>query len=403
MSKLQEFLKDYDNASTRSGYQSALYAFIKYVYTIKPPVGRKNVRHTTPEDKVKYEALIDKYLKEKRNHKDDVMGFRTSMKDRPPLSQRQTINLVREFLACNGAVIEYADMKRIRRKIKGGTVTSENDFDVETIRKILMFMDAKGKALLLTLLASGMRIGETLCLRDSDVDLDAVPAKITIPAECTKTKQLRYTFLTPQAVDALRVWLEGREKYLESSNGKNRGLVKKNKSKVREDSGDKLFPFAISTANQLFENAVINAGLMSKDKRTNRSQIHIHQTRKFFISQMAMVTSSKEIPETLAGHGGSMTEAYRRHPVKQLQDEYLKSQHVLTISEEQELKAVEAGFKKQLQEHSGVIADTQIELKNLREVVQEQQSQIAKLMQILEMHEIPDKVTMTGVKRLGNG
>jgi hypothetical protein len=89
-------------------------------------------------------------------------------------------------------------------------------------------------------------------------------------------------------------------------------------------------------------------------------------TRKFFISQMALLASSKEIPETLAGHGGNMTEAYRRYPVKQLAEEYLKVQHLLTITEEEELKEIETGFKNQLQKHSSVIADSQIEIAELK-------------------------------------
>jgi predicted nuclease with TOPRIM domain len=89
-------------------------------------------------------------------------------------------------------------------------------------------------------------------------------------------------------------------------------------------------------------------------------------TRKFFISQMALLSSSKEIPETLAGHGGNMTEAYRRYPVKQLAEEYLKVQHLLTITEEQELKAIEAGFKITLQKHDSTLADIAVENADLR-------------------------------------
>ena len=211
-----------------------------------------------------------------------------------------------------------------------------------------------------------MRIGETLQLRDSDIDLTSVPAKISIRAEYTKTRQARITFITPQAVEALKEWLSVREDYLKSSNGKNQGLVKAGISKERENNGDHLFPFSPNVANSLFENAVINAGLMTKDERTKRSQIHLHMTRKFFISQMALLASSKEIPETLAGHGGNMTEAYRRYPVKQLAEEYMKTQHLLTITEEQELKAIETGFKNQLQKHSSVIADSQIEIAELK-------------------------------------
>jgi hypothetical protein len=214
-----------------------------------------------------------------------------------------------------------------------------------------------------------MRIGETLQLRDSDIDLTSVPVKITIRPEYTKTQQGRVTFVTPQAVEALNTWLPQRENYLASSNGKNKGLVGKNMAKERGNNGNHLFPFSLNVANLMFETAVTRAGLMTKDERTKRSQIHLHMTRKFFISQMAMVTSSKEIPETLAGHGGNMTEAYRRYPVQQLAGEYLKAQHVLTIAEEQEIKAIEVEFKAQLQKHDTTLSRVAMENSELKEQI----------------------------------
>jgi integrase len=380
MSKLQDFLADYDNASTRAGYQSAVYGFIKYVYDIKPQKGKVSKR-SSPEDKIKIDKLIDKYLSEKRDFKDDLMGFRTSMKDRPPLSQRQTINLVNEFLACNGVVIPHADMKRIRRKIKGGTATSESEFDIGTIRKILMFMDLKGRALLLMLISSGMRIGETLQLRDSDIDLTSTPVKIRIRMEYTKTRQERITFITPQAAEALKAWLPLRKEYLKSSNGKNKGLVAKGLSAERGSNGDHIFPFAMSTANQILENAVNKAGLMSKDEKTKRSQIHLHMTRKFFLSQSSLLASSKEIPETLAGHGGNMTEAYRRYTVRQLAEEYQKVQHLLTITDEEELRSIEVGFKTTMQRHDTTLAAMSVENAEQKTEINELKARLAAIEQ----------------------
>jgi integrase len=359
MPKLDDFLKDYDNPSTKSGYRSAVYGFIKFVYKIKT----KDPRNTLlPDTRVLLEKQIDKYLSEKRDNKADLMNFRTSMKDRPPLSQRQTINLVNEFLSCNNIVIPHADIKRVRRKIKGGVATQETDFDIEIIRKILRHMDVKGRALCYTLISSGMRIGECLQIRDSDIDLTSVPAKITIRPEYTKSKQGRVTFITPQAVDALREWMSTRQDYLNSSNGKNAGLIAIGKSRARENNGNHLFPFSDNTANLLFDTAITNAGLMTKDETTGRSQIHVHMTRKFFISQMSLLVS-KEIPETLVGHASNMSEAYRRYPVKQLADEYLKCQHLLTITDEQELKSISTVFDNQMQKHSRVIADSQVEIR----------------------------------------
>ena len=47
----------------------------------------------------------------------------------------------------------------------------------------------------------------------------------------------------------------------------------------------------------------------------------------------------------LAGHAGYLTGAYRRYTKKQLAEEYLKGQHLLTIQTPKELQEIESEFK----------------------------------------------------------
>ena len=81
-----------------------------------------------------------------------------------------------------------------------------------------------------------------------------------------------------------------------------------------------------------------------------------HQFRKFFISQLSLIVS-KEIAEMLAGHSGYLTGAYRRYTKKQLAEEYLKGQHLLTIQTPKELQEIESEFKAKMQSHSEIIED----------------------------------------------
>ncbi len=52
---------------------------------------------------------------------------------------------------------------------------------------------------ILVAIASGMRIGEIVQLKISDIDFESRPTKIRIRADTTKTKQSRETFLTNEA------------------------------------------------------------------------------------------------------------------------------------------------------------------------------------------------------------
>ena len=59
MGKLADYLKNYNNSGTAQGYISAVYHFIDFIYGKQRKLTRVN-----DQERVKYEKLIDKYLKE---------------------------------------------------------------------------------------------------------------------------------------------------------------------------------------------------------------------------------------------------------------------------------------------------------------------------------------------------
>lgn len=351
MGKIADYLKHYDNQSTAGGYSSAVYSFLDFIYGKQ----REGIRVTTAE-KAKYEKLVDKYIKEKRNYSEDMAGFVVSLQTRPPLSARQTFTFTKEFFNHYNLELPAKEMKFIRHKLpKGNVRTIEKDMDTDTIRTILQHLDVKGKALVLVLTSSGMRINEALTVQLDDLDLNAKPAIITIRGENAKNGDNRITFLSAEAVQAVNEWLKVRADYIRTSAKRNIGLVKSGRGnhKTGEDDG-RLFPFSDQNASALWDNALEKANLFSRDKSTNRKQLHYHQFRKFFISQLSLIIS-KEIAETLAGHNGYLTGSYRRYTKKQLAEEYLKGQHLLTIQAPKELQEIESEFKAKIQTHSEIL------------------------------------------------
>jgi integrase len=351
MGKIAEYLKNYTNLSTMSNYVASVYAFMDFIYG-----KQRKGRCATEEEKPKYEILVDKYLKEKRSYADDMAAFAVSLHPRAPLSARVTFNCVMGFFSYYDVELSTKDEKFTRRRLpKGNVRTIDNDMDTDTIRTILQHVDIKGKALILVLASSGLRINEALTLPLEDIDFKAKPAVITIRGENAKNGDNRITFMSEEARQAVNEWLKVRPDYIRAAANKNNGLVKSGRGspKTTEDDG-RLFPFTDQTASTLWDNALTKAGLLSRDKSTNRKQLHYHQFRKFFISQLALIVS-KEIPETLAGHEGYLTDAYRRYTKKQLAEEYLKGQHLLTIQAPKELQEMESEFKAKMQTHTELI------------------------------------------------
>lgn len=353
MGKIADYLKNYENSSTATGYTAALYTFLDYLYG-----KQRKGRTVTPEEREKYEELVDKYLKGKRNYAEDMGGFVVSLHSRPPLSARQTFVFVKEFFNHYDVELSAKDLKFIRHKLpKGNVRTIEKDLDIDTIRTILQHLDTKGRALCLALASSGMRINEALSLELDDINFETKPTMITIRGTITKNGDNRITFLSREATQAVTEWLKIRLDYIQSSSKRNHGLAGIGKGNLKSIVDDgRLFPFSDQNASVMWENALSKAGLLSHDKTTKRKQLHYHQFRKFFISQLSLIVS-KEIAETLAGHNGYLTDAYRRYTRKQLAEEYLKGEHLLTIQAPKELQEMESEFKGKLQTHEGIITN----------------------------------------------
>lgn len=351
MGQIADYLKNYSKTSTKTGYTAALYTFLDFIYGKQ----REGIRVTEAEREV-YEELVDRYLKEERDFAKDMTEFVITLQSRPPISARTTFNNIKCFFDYHDLSLTPKELKFIGYKLpKGNSRTIEKDLDFDTIRMIIQHVDVKGRALILVLASSGMRINEALSLPLEDIDFKTTPTTITIRGENAKTGDNRITFISTEATQAVNEWLKVRQNYITSSAKRNNGLVQSGRGNTKngEDDG-RLFPFSDHTASVMWENALVKAGLLSHDKTTNRKQLHYHQFRKFFISQLSLIIS-KEIPEMLAGHAGYLTGAYRRYTKKQLAEEYLKGQHLLTIQAPKELQEIESEFKARMQTHGEII------------------------------------------------
>jgi integrase len=309
-------------------YKSAIYSFFKYIYQLE----KVGYRITNNEKKILNDLVI-RYFSEKRDYTEDIIKFAVANSDKPPKTVKMYIAAIKEFIGYNDVEFTQRQIKQIRLKLPKGSARSiEKDMDTNTVNQILAHFDVKGKALILTLASSGMRIGEALSITFDDVDLKSDPLIISIRQEYTKSAEQRYTFASKEAKNALNEWLKVREAYLQSSQNKNKGLVGIGQAKPKNVNDNRIFPFSDSTVSQMWENALRNANLLSVDKSTNRKQLRIHQLRKYFRSQLAL-GCPVDIVEALMGHEGYLTDAYRRYTRAQMAEYYKKNEHHITLSQ----------------------------------------------------------------------
>ncbi|MEN6341038.1 MAG: tyrosine-type recombinase/integrase [Methanospirillum sp.] len=353
---------DLFDTSTARPYRHSLSRFFACVYGDRP---------------ADLDATAAEYLREikegARDPADDLVHAIAKLKKSYAPS---TVNLTRAaltgFLLENKIEFSRVDERRIQIRSPRKTIVAEEEtFTRDHLKKLLPILAVRDRAVLLVLLSSGGRMGEVFQLRISDVDLDATPARVNFRRETTKTKTARFSFITPEAVDAVKGWLLVRDKYLKASINKNRGLVALGRAKDKDPDDDRLFPFHRTSFDTAWASALQRAGLDRRCETTGRHTLHPHGLRKAFRSWFG-AAAGPDAAEVLMGHTGYM-ETYRKYTEEDLRQVYLKHGHALNVnSDTGELASQVADLQKQnavLEQRLNIVLTADAERKSASEQI----------------------------------
>ncbi len=378
---IESFLDLYPKNNTKKVYRAAVYDFLDHLY------GRVRAgSRVTADEKTKYEELCARYFAEERDRLNDLVRYIAAKNGTPPASIRGMLTGLKEWLSFNEVDFSPRELKTLRHKMPRakGSWTVESEFDLEVLRKIIVHMDEKGVAMVLTLASSGIRIGEALNVKLRDLNLSKEPPEIIIRGDMAKGYDTRVTFMSKEAKAAVEAWLHVRDAYIMSALNRNRGLIENGEARPKRRDDDRLFPFSEAVVREFWINALKKAGLATKDTSTNRLQYRVHGLRKFFRSQLAL-GCPRDIVEELMGHEGYLTDAYRRFTRKQMGEYYLKAEHHVTI--------LGSG---DIEELSDRLRDTSAAVKGYKDIINEQALDIAKLNEQIELQQRE----ITGLKDL---
>lgn len=142
------------------------------------------------------------------------------------------------------------------------------------------------QALYLCLGSSGMRIGEALHLRKKDLDLSKARIKINIPAEITKTRKGRSTYISNEAKQKLAP-------ILDKLNPDDLIFTKERKNQRHTQLIEQ----------KLFAAVLKRLGLNSKYSSNNHRKITSHSFRSYFFTKAAR-KHGENYAHRLVGHGG---------------------------------------------------------------------------------------------------
>ncbi|NIP62095.1 MAG: tyrosine-type recombinase/integrase [Nitrosopumilaceae archaeon] len=275
------------------------------------------------------------------------------------------VSIFKSFLNSEGCKVYDEDLKQ-RFKLPKVQDTYQEGLDKETIARLVRLANPKLATVILIAISSGMRIGEILQLRVSDVDLEKNPAQINVRASTTKTRQARITHLSTEASVALKDHIsrcsksgddylflinhkeriEKIKRRLAENNYKQKGQraldiknLKPLESSVKNLSDEEILGKSLWATQHNFESQlqrlVKSTPDLSKKGENGRNQVHFHAFRYFFKTQVTDAHQS-DFAEALMGHK-SLKLVYYRQNEKARARTYLEVEPYLTISDAGEL------------------------------------------------------------------
>ena len=372
MNKLENFLNEHEGA-TKNSYGLSLKQFFEWKKTDADSY-IKSFKSLNEEQK---EELLEEY-------QNDIKEYWKYIKQRwkPKYTRNAKLNPVRQLLIEYKIELPMVFWKRLKKdKDKGArALTQDRAPTHHELRRIIHEGKPIARSISLIAISTGMRLGEILQLKISDIDWKQKPVWINIRGETTKTGDPRTVYLTEEASNVLENWM-----YIKDENGKtNRDkwfetvqsrmqklaeakpeLFKKLKDRHKHDDGT-IFPITRQTAESYWQTMLKRANLDMRDTSTNLRVLHFHTLRKFFRSSMAKPLGL-DVTEALMGHSGYLTDAYRRYSKSDLAKLFLDNQqHVTVIQEPKDVKKLEQDMDKRLQEKDQQMKSMQEEIQLMK-------------------------------------
>jgi len=203
----------------------------------------------------------------------------------------------------------------IRQEIKLPKIPKEEKYPLKLseIQKILSEANFKKKAFYLTLLSSGMRVGEAVQLKKKHFDTSEKQFMIKIPANSTKTKAGRTVFISKEASDAVRTLL----KRIEDDD-----LVFAKNNKPH---------YAVCCEEMTFKRILRNTGLVESYDSSRTNKITMHSFRSYFFTK-ATRKHGDNYAHKMTGHGGYLMQ-YDRMTDEEKHAMYLELEPDLLIDD----------------------------------------------------------------------
>lgn len=338
--KIQKFLS-YREGHTKNMYSNSLKKFLKWFdkkhSELDFDIYLKDIRLMEMKEKI---ATTDQY-------EEDILEFLTELKEKYEAKTIMgDIAVIKSMLRHHRIDLDNAFWDGVKRLQPGNSPVNQTIVSSQKeLKEILTHANTRYKGIFITLITSGLRVGEVCSLKMGDIDLNYTYPRITIRSTNSKNKQPGKTRVSPEAKSCIMEWLKIRDNeiiksYKRQMNFKTVPYIKEFTETVKKEiisREDRLFPFDVRTVERawidLLEKAkYIEKNVISKGiAKGERHKRNVHSLRKVFRTQYGKY--NKDLAEYFMNHVSELERIYDDKSEEWLDQEYGKGLRYLTIFE----------------------------------------------------------------------
>ena len=316
-----------------------------------------------------------------------LLKTRVESKEIKPSTLRNNVKPIKLF--CEQMDIAIPWKKLMRGMPKERKYANDRAPKLEEIMRISEYPDRRIKAIIYTMVSSGMRLGAWDYLRWKDIfpitkDGKVITAKIKIYSE---EEDEYFSFITPEAFHSLDNWMKYRKDCGENIDGDSWAMRNLWDVTMPKGKGVVTVPKKLKSTGvkRLIENALWGQQIRIKlesGKKRHEFQAD-HGFRKWFKTRCEIAGMRSINIETLMAHSIGISDSYYRPTEDELLDDYRKAIPFLTISDEHRLQEQVNELSEKTKDNDYVIKAKLQEKEEQIEALTKKQEQFEQLIQSL--------------------
>jgi len=243
---------------------------------------------------------------------------------------KRSRNTIRTWFSCINVYLHYMGIKIDNRDVKENLTLPRAvqqelyGLSIDDIKNILEVARYDKKTMYLCQLSSGMRSGELLQVRKSDLNLNTKRIMVKLRPSIAKGNKARTTFFSKEAGNMLRT------------------ILKKKQDNDLIFGNDNTTVIVVRQYNeQILINYCKKVGIAQKYENSPRFKITSHSFRAFFITKLSR--HDENFAKKLAGQTGYLLQYDRMNDEEKL-ERYIEFENSLTIYDD--IKELEKTVKK---------------------------------------------------------